>query len=354
MAKIGLIFTTDYEVFGNGSGSVEKCMLAPTKLMTEPMEKVGAPLTVFFDVCEYWAFEREFKAGKLSQDYADQIKRQLQELLSKGHDVQLHFHPQWLGATYQQEKWLLNYDQWRIGAMPEFNAEVPEWSLPKLFAEGKATLEKILKPVKPNYECNTFRAGAWSIQPEAKVLKAMLSNGFKVDSTVAAEMHFEDDFTYYDFRGTPKKPFWRINQELLTPTANGLLEIPIFTVDLSFAKRLRFLMLKKLRGTAMKPTGCHGTAIAATGKSTPQKIMSALAPGRSMFNFSDATTFEEMRYFAERAIEQYAPLKMDSVPIVAISHPKTFANLSEWCRFLAWAKGHRSLQFNTYQDFINL
>lgn len=353
MAKVGLIFTTDYEIFGNGTGSVEKCMLKPTQGMAEVMEKFDAPLTVFLDVCEYWAFETEYEKGNLSEDYASQIRQQLQQLVKAGHDVQLHFHPQWLNYSYSDGDWDLDFDLWRISSLKYEDEEHPERSLKKLFQKGKQTLEEILKPVKASYECNSFRAGAWSMQPEAEVLRAMRESGFKIDSTVAPEMQFEDDFTFYDFRKAPAAPQWNIQKDLLVPEEEGLLEVPIFTTHVPLLKKLKFLGLKKSRGLELKPEGCTGSALASAGKTKLQKMKEVLGSGRSMFNFSDATSCEEMIYFAQQAIKRYASRRENLVPVVAISHPKTFANQAQFQRFLVWAAGHEKIEFITFQKLIN-
>ena len=59
MGKLKLILTADYEVFGNGSGCVKKCMVEPTIRMLDICDKYGAKLTLFVDVCEYWAFKKK-------------------------------------------------------------------------------------------------------------------------------------------------------------------------------------------------------------------------------------------------------------------------------------------------------
>ncbi len=351
MAKLGLILTTDYEIFGNGTGCVEKCMLEPTERMAGILEKYKVPLTVFLDVCEYWAFDAEFKKGNLKEDWAGKIRTQLKQLISRGHDVQLHFHPQWLNYKYENEKWILNFEYWRTGLLPYESTK--GIGLKELFKRGKDTLEEIGQQVNSKYECNIFRAGAWSIQPEAYVLKAMKGNGFLLDSSVATGLRYKDSYTYYDFVKAPDLPMWRINDMVNENTPKGdIKEIPIFTAPVSLYKKLNFLRLRKSKGLAIKPTGCEGSALAIAGKGKLEKVFSLLKNSRSMFNFSDAVSSEEMIYFAQHALERYKHSEK-LTPIVAISHPKTFANEKELEKFLDWASERKEIEFVKYQAFLN-
>ena len=102
MTKLNLILTADYEVYGNGSGSVPNCLIKPTEDLIEVCNAFNVPVTFFVDVCELWAFEEVEKNGMWDMDFSPSglIKNQLSNAVSKGHDVQLHFHPQWLDYEY--------------------------------------------------------------------------------------------------------------------------------------------------------------------------------------------------------------------------------------------------------------
>lgn len=352
MAEVGLIFTTDYEIFGNGSGSVEKCMIAPTDRMATMLEKYGATLTLFVDVCEYWAFEKEYEKGLLKQDWAGMIRAQLQDLARRGHNVQLHFHPQWIDYSFDGNTWSLNYDLWRLGRLKYENAENPEQGLKHLFAKGKKTLEDIVKPVDPDYRCHIFRAGAWSMQPEADALRAMIENGFDIDSTVAPGLAFQDDFTFYDFRKSPESGSWGISDNLtIEDTEGAILEIPIFTTEISLIDKAKFLGLKKSRKVAMKPEGCSGISLATQGKGKLSKVMELVSEKRKMFTFGDGICAEEMIFYTERAIKKCERLGSSKLPLVAISHPKTFANEDEFDKFLQWCETKAQVTFAGFDEF---
>ena len=104
MAKINLIITADYEVYGNGSGCVINCLIKPTDELLKVANRYKIPVTFFVDVCEIWAFEAVEEAGLWDLDYSPSalIKEQLKNAIKDGHDVQLHFHPQWLEYEYSR------------------------------------------------------------------------------------------------------------------------------------------------------------------------------------------------------------------------------------------------------------
>ena len=350
-----IIFTTDYEVFGNGSGDLNCCVLEPTAQMVACLEEVGARLCVFLDLAEYWAFTESFERGHLEEDWAGQMKSQLQALLGRGHDVQLHLHPQWLDYRKTDSGWSLNYDMWRIGKLAYRDDQYPERGLEKLFARAKNDMEDLFQAVKASYRCEVFRAGAWSIQPEEKVLRALSVNGFKLDSTAVPGLHFSDGLTFYDFRKAPQAALpYPIRDNVNRPVKEGpLLEQPIFSAPLTLPKRLYFQYLKKSRGIPFKPDACRGEAIASQKQSIVTKVLRVLTQSQQMFTFGDATACEEMIYFVRQARKRAVRLKLTTMPVVAISHPKTFANAKEFRRFLDWAKQEEDVEFSNYQDILN-
>jgi len=68
-----------------------------------------------------------------------------------------------------------------------------------------------------------------------------------------------------------------------------------------------------------------------------------------MFNFCDATTFQELKYFANFAIKRYMNISLEQdVPVVVIGHPKTFGNDKDFERFLSWISKKDIFSFSKY------
>ena len=347
MSKFNLIITADYEVFGNGSGDVLTCMINPTKNLLNICNTTGAKLTIFLDVCELWAFEEVEKNGKWDLNYSpsEKIKTQLIEAVKNGHDVQLHFHPQWLNYKYLGKgNWKLNHDKWRLPSLTDLEID-------NLFAKGKQTLEALLQPVKSLYECNVFRAGGWCIQPEEAILVSMKKYGFKIESSVAVGVSNPQEDRFFDFSKAPDLPHWKIDSKVTVEESGSLLEIPIFTVEMDGVTRSRFLAKRVVRKIALKPEGCTGFAETSIKKSKFSKVADLLKKQRSMFNFSDATTAEEMTWFVEQARKKYKLIERN-IPLVMIGHPKTFANEKELKEFLFWASNQNDIKFTDYNSYL--
>ena len=91
-----IYLTFDYEIyFGDRPGSVEKCILEPTRMLTEMADKHGVKLCQFVDIGFLLKMESEMiKHPSLQKDHAA-LCTQLEKLWKTGHDLQLHIHPHW-------------------------------------------------------------------------------------------------------------------------------------------------------------------------------------------------------------------------------------------------------------------
>ncbi len=343
MAVIDLHLTCDHELFGDGSGSLEHCMIRPAERMMDICEKHRGKLTFFFDVCMYWAFkDLQDKGGTGAERPADRLEEHVKGIVRRGHQVQLHFHPQWLHYTYHgPDRWELDYRMWRLPEVEKYWEEGGERPLYELFRRGKETLVALLQKENPAYRCEGFRAGAWGIQPEEKVLEAMEENGFAWDSTVMPGKKLEAAPTVYDFTGAPwALPHWTVGRNVQEPDEQGgIEEYPIFTEPLSGWMNGRLTLLKARKKVPLKPEGCSGSPAFGSGKSGAgaklKKLSNAFRSGYRTFNFTDGTTFEEMKFMAERAIQRYRD-REGHIPLVAIGHTKTFGNEQELRDFLVW------------------
>lgn len=172
-----ILFTSDYEIHGDGSGSPRKLMVETTDRMLALFAQFGARLTIMADVAEIMRFERHWKETGRDEFAAEAIMGQLRQAVAGGHDVQLHLHPSYLDAVYQDGRWrqdYAGYDFARLG----FDRIVD------LLRQGKAFLERALRPARSGYRCTVFRAANWSMQPSADVVRALVEAGILIDTSV--------------------------------------------------------------------------------------------------------------------------------------------------------------------------
>ena len=323
---IGLVFSLDHEVYGSGAGSFEHLMLRPTDRLLRLFDEYGWKLTIMAEVAEILRIRRQ--PG--FETIAGQLEEQLQRALATGHDVQLHLHPGWFNARYQDGQWLLDFGEYALVHLPP--AQVDAY-----ISQGKTYLEKLAEPVRPDYECIAFRAGNWMIQPAEEIVAALEAHGFAYDSTVyKGGMARLGDFTI-DFRDAFDNMLpWTVDTSdinRISRRAGGLREIPIFTRQVPFPcmltpKRL-MVHLRSLRGC----TGDSASpATEALGSGRSGKPFRFMFPKK--FDFS-RLTFGEMKRMVDIARRRCAETP-ELVPVVAIGHSTEFSDETDLRRFLAY------------------
>ena len=174
---IDIIFTSDYEIHGNGEGSPLKLMIEPTKRLMNLLGEYDAKLTIMADVAEIMKFGEYKEIYNKDIFYFDEIISQLKLAKASGHDVQLHIHPAYFNAKFSNQRWELDWSEYNI-------ARLPYERLLEIIKACKNFLENHLKQIDPGYECNVFRAANWSMKPTANIIRALIENNFKIDTSV--------------------------------------------------------------------------------------------------------------------------------------------------------------------------
>jgi len=367
---IDIVITGDYELFGNGTGDIRHCLMNPTDDLLDICDKYGAKLTLFFEIVEYWAFKKTEGKGKpnrLNGIPSGLMENQAKAAIKRGHDVQLHLHPQWLDSKYTNGGWRLNLDYWRLPNVPHGLGDFRDvLSLRGLLSKGKQDLEKMLRPVCPDYECVALRAGGHCIQPPGKVIQAMKDVGLLADSSVFKGGYVQEDPFGVDFRNAHSEstPWWADPEDINNALANGndgILELPIYAVTRRPIERLniRNILQWFKRRNRPRPPSCEGF---------PEPLQQGPEHNNLGALFKDlfkpvavqwdycARSDHEMWWFLKRFIEK-TPDRDGYVPLVMIGHPKVFTNHTNFSRFLdrvvrsSWFQNGR-IHFSTMRDAV--
>ena len=199
----------------------DRDILQPTERLMALFEKHGLSLTLFAEMGEYfWLQEHD---PSLASKLADQWKA----AVVRGHDVQLHLHPNWLpelGAQFQNGNW--HWD-WSLARAEDFPGD-----LSALIRRCKQTLESLIQPVSPEYRVTCYRAGAYQAQPFRRLHDALVENGIHCDSSVYAGGVSEERGYDYSLAWSRHQPYFasRFDPQLPAPPAeNQVLELPVFT-----------------------------------------------------------------------------------------------------------------------------
>ncbi|GAP80642.1 polysaccharide deacetylase family protein [Porphyromonas gingivalis] len=224
-----ILFTLDYELYGNGTGNVFEHIIKPTEELLAIARRHGIKYTIFFEVVEYWYLKREWERGNkmgYTEDPISAMEQQLREAYLQGHDVQLHLHPQWIGAVHQDGQWRLDLSNWCLGRYQGGG----EYSLLSLLKRGKETIEEIIRPVDPHYSCIALRAGGYNAQPSEEIVRAMRQVGLKVDSSIYPGGFETGVLSNYDYTSVaPGLGHWYVEDRLEYSThgVTDIMELPI-------------------------------------------------------------------------------------------------------------------------------
>lgn len=224
MRKNHCIFTVDYETWQPVPAGCKidwkRDLIQNADRLMEVFEKNGARLTFMVEMCEYfWLRENE-------PDTAEAVERQIQDMAFRGHDVQLHLHPNWMpecGVYTDGEKWEWRWDQ--------ASAETYPFDFSRLVQKCRERLEEIVQKVRPGYRVRAYRAGAYRVQPFDKTYQALEENGILIDTSVYKGGVSGD--RGYDFRKcrSANRPYYAdsADPQLAKQNGGGIIELPITT-----------------------------------------------------------------------------------------------------------------------------
>jgi hypothetical protein len=341
---IHLVLSLDYEIFGNGAGEVVRDVVYPTHRLLDICERHGAKVTIMFEVGEYWAFEQYDHRLRQDVGYSPcaAMKTQTAEALERGHDVQLHLHPQWIGAEYDKGIWQLRDSYWRLADLPDgVGSEEQAASITGALSRGKRTLEDALKPVKADYECICFRAGGFLAQPSRGIIRGMKNVGLKADSSVVKGYRTTVPFAVdYSHVQTAPAAWWTTDTELTqegTPGEN-IIELSVSSRMEPYWKSFKKTKLRaawQRRKIEKREGGNHTAGPHLSSVPTGRTVLKNLWKRR-------ASTFDFCKLSCRDMLQRLQELEdPQQQPVVMIGHAKDFVNDRQFEEFLA-ALPHRS------------
>jgi hypothetical protein len=174
--KIHLILSDDWELRGDGSGNMHAIQFDTINKLTKIYDDYGLKGSFNVELMQqfyHYKFSDKFpELRKIYNEWEDIVK----DNFSRGHDMQLHLHPQWIDADYKDGKWILTSD-WDITNHPRDTVD-------KLIKKGIAYLENLLKPINPDYKCVSYRGGSWAIAPSEHMMQLLADNEIVFDMSI--------------------------------------------------------------------------------------------------------------------------------------------------------------------------
>jgi peptidoglycan/xylan/chitin deacetylase (PgdA/CDA1 family) len=324
---IECVFTLDYEIYGNGEGSLRNLVLDPTRQLAELFREFEAPFVVFTEAMELAKMEE----AKSDPDTVG-VRTQLRELRATGHEIALHLHPWWANARYEGGQWRFDWSERSICKLPPDRVEAIVSGAIRYLREG---LED------PGFVPVSFRSGLWAMQPTHVIADVLARHGVRVDSSVFKGGRVHE--LGLDYRPAVKNDgFWRFGDDVNVPDSQGALwEIPIHTQMVPFWQMLGRKRLKLQ----------HKMRSAGRGTRLPRRWRDFLRfryPRKLDFC---RMTFEEMREAVEAVLSESQLSREKPSVLVLIGHSKDFVDSAAVRHFLRFLQ-ERSIRVTTFSRLL--
>ena len=318
-------FTIDYEIYGNGDGSLKEQVLEPARQLKTIFDRAGAKFVVFVEAAEFERIETERTDPAISE-----VKDQIREFYQEGFEIALHLHPQWCNARYEDNRWNLDYTEYNL-------CTLPEQRITEIVGHSIAYLRKVVDV--PDFTPLSFRAGNWLFQPTAAAARVLAKHGIKVDSSVfkGGRQHKHN----LDYRPAINNgDYWRFGDDVTIPDpAGSLLEIPIYTRMVPFWQ----MITAKRVGLQRK-----ANAGAATAKSRFNRVLDLLRFRQPLkFDFC-RMTLDELVVMMNKLIKEDQRNPEQLKPLVAIGHTKDLQDFDTVEAFLSYLR-QKSIRITTLE-----
>lgn len=337
-----LLLTLDYELYGNGSGNVFKHIIEPTEKILHIADLYNAKITIFFEVIEYWKLKKEWDCGnKMGYDKnpIEAMEWQIIQAYKKGHDIQLHLHPQWVNAHWTENGWKVDLSQWRLGGYAGYG----KWSLESLLQRGKETLETIINDT--DYVCHTLRAGGYNIQPSHDVVVAMEKVGLRIDSSVYPGGQETGNLSQYDYMTVPQNcGMWYCDDclEKSSDNVGNVIELPI--VAFPFVRLKKYMSFDRIKSIFCNRKSAKDSfeAKIGTSKSSLNKI--------KFFFQQEALTWDYCLFTKSmhRIFLRHIEMQVNRDVFVLVGHPKSFVSEKGLIYLLTHTDNYQKISISQY------
>lgn len=325
-AVIDLIFTLDYEIYGNGTGALRELVYEPARRLKELFQRHNARFVNFVEVVELHKIE------EYGTDVAiNLVKEQVRECHRDGFELGLHLHPQWANARYERGQWAVDLNEYNL-------CKLPRTRIVKIVELSLAYMRHLVGT--PDFTPVSFRAGNWLFQPTQAAAEVIAEKGIRIDSSV-----FKGGLQRahkLDYRPAARNGyFWPFSADVNQPDpAGSWIEVPIHTEMVPFWK----LPTAKRMAFTNKP----GSA----ARSTTPKLARTLDFLRLFYPLKldfCRMTLKQLTSMIARVIREDREHPEVYRPLVAIGHTKDLVDLGTVDSVLSFLTANR-IPVSTFGD----
>jgi hypothetical protein len=314
---IEFIFTLDYEIYGNGVGSLRAMVYEPAEELRAVFKRWNARCVVFVEAAELEIIERND-----ADPYIGRVRDQVKDLHHEGFEIGLHLHPQWYKARWGGGQWLLNDSEYNLCILPRER-------IVELVDRSIGYLRSVIGV--QDFTPVSFRAGNWLFQPTETIASVLAERGIFVDSSVfkgGLQRHHR-----LDYRAAPRNvPFWRFSNDVnINDPQGALLEIPIYTRIVPF---WRMITSKRI---ALQRKSSKASGQDQSKSARLNDFLKFLYPLK--LDFCRMTT-REMLLMLDKAQREDRKNPCSLMPVVAIGHTKDLVHAGEVDTLLGYLRAN--------------
>lgn len=234
---MNIFITLDYELFmSENTGTVSNCIIKPVETLMEVADKHHVKFTFFVDAA--FLYKLHQLKDSCTQVFADYcaVCENIQMLDKCGHDVEMHFHPQWLYSDFVDGKWIMDMNHYKL-------SDMEETFLYESFDKSKTLLDSLLSTPTVS-----FRAGGYSLSSLRGYIDLFLRNNITIDSSVLRNAYCNSKYQTYDYVNVPLQTIYKFSNDLCIIDESGsIVEASISTKLLSSLHYILYRLLIKIK-----------------------------------------------------------------------------------------------------------
>ncbi len=349
--QIHLALTDDWELRGNGSGDIEQIQFRAMRELIRVYESHGIKGTFNVEVMQQLTFRKLQATHPQLKPLADAWDEHVRMAFTRGHDVELHIHPQWSEVSFENERWTLSGDWSLLNYEPE--------AAYAMLSTSKQYLEQLLTPLDANYRCVSFRSGSSAIAPSPFVLQQLTELGIVFDMSIIQGMRVNTRNLQLDYVNCDEGflPFYPRMEDARKVSAKvePIVCLPIFSFDLS-RRRCVAEVLAKVRAKAKSRDRASDSYAAQewddVGRSSLaakvyDKVVEPCLNGKHVVADIGRLDFPSLREMLNAIRDAARKSKQSEVWVVLTNHSKYISDFSHIDRFLGEARKHDDVSFVT-------
>ena len=240
--------------------------------------------------------------------------------MKNGHDIQLHFHPQWIYTNWNSTTgtWDIDTIHFKLSDMD------PELAMSS-FKASKELLDEIA-----GYQTTCFRACGYCLETYRDYIELLQNNGIEKDSSVVRYCHVDTPVHQYDYRIIPQEHIYRFEDSVCIKNDNG--RFKELNISTFYFNALNYVVTMKGAKSAYKPGYIYKD-----GKALPDRKHSKFEifwnyfKGKQVIASLDGLSSQLLPVYYQMAEKQAQDI------FVVCGHPKnaTESSIKNLDRFLA-------------------